>query len=82
VRHVLSHRSLSVLVARGDRVAPSDPLPSSLPAPYDRLAFVDPRAAPGGVSTLASKILGAAEDPGAPLVLTATTSGRKARRTG
>jgi A/G-specific adenine glycosylase len=101
VRHVLSHRALSVLVARGSLAeagAAGDsasegaasksnagksaesksnagksaeaevPLPEP-PAPYDRLALVDPAAAPGGLSTLAQKILAAAPDPQAPLVL-------------
>jgi A/G-specific adenine glycosylase len=71
VRHVLSHRSLSVLVARAPLASAEGPLPSSVPAPYERVALVDPAAAPGGVSTLATKILAAAPDPEAPLVLTA-----------
>ena len=70
LRHVLSHRTLSVAVARGAPTSPPS-LPSDLPAPYDRAALVDPPAAPGGVSTLAAKILAAAPDPDAPLVLTA-----------
>ena len=70
VRHVLSHRSLSVAVARAaPATAPS--LPAEAPPPYDRIALADPGAAPGGLSTLAAKILAAAPDPGSPLVLTA-----------
>lgn len=78
VRHVLSHRSLSVLVARAPLGVAEDSLPAGVPAPYDRVALVDPAAAPGGVSTLATKILAAAPDPEAPLVLTAP--GKRTRK--
>lgn len=80
VRHVLSHRSLSVAVARA--AADDAPaLPAEAPSPYDRLAFADPRGAPGGLSTLAAKILAAAPDPGAPLVLTSPEAApRRPRR--
>ena len=73
VRHVLSHRSLTVAVARGALVE-TGTLPEKVPSPYDRVALVEPEKAPGGVSTLASKILAAAPDPGAPLVLSAQTA--------
>lgn len=81
VRHVLSHRSLSVLVARAPVRSAEGALPSDVPAPYERVALVDPAAAPGGVSSLAAKILAAAPDPEAPLVLTAPPKGaRKAKK--
>ena len=79
VRHVLSHRSLTVAVARG-ALTKTGTLPEEVPSPYDRVALVVPSSAPGGVSTLASKILAAAPDPGAPLVLSAQTTKKKAGR--
>ncbi|MBK8257311.1 MAG: A/G-specific adenine glycosylase [Polyangiaceae bacterium] len=70
LRHVLSHRSLAVHVAAA---ALSTPPPETtftqLPDPYDRSEWAAPATLAGGLSALAIKILGAAPDPGAPLVL-------------
>jgi A/G-specific adenine glycosylase len=79
VRHILSHRALSVVVARAAPEAPPAPpaAPDLVPAPYDRMAWVDLAAAPGGLSTLATKILAAAPDPQASFALTPSPSAKK-----
>lgn len=78
VRHVLSHRVLSVSVARAS-AASAPALPEAAPPPYDRVAFADPASAPGGLSTLAAKILAAAPDPETPLVLTPPAGAERRR---
>ena len=78
LRHILSHRALEVAVARATLAAAPE-APAGAPPPYDRMALVDPAAAPGGISTLAAKILAAAPDPSAPLVLTAPPARRRPR---
>jgi A/G-specific adenine glycosylase len=56
VRHILTHRTLDVIVARA--VAPSRWRPKK-PAspPYERTAWFDPEDAQVGISTLARKVL-------------------------
>jgi A/G-specific adenine glycosylase len=56
VKHVLTHRRMRVVVAKGSR--PGRPRPSNdLAAPYERSAWRDPERPGFGVSTLARKIL-------------------------
>jgi A/G-specific adenine glycosylase len=55
VVHVLTHRRFDVAIAAGPgRVAG---VQARTPSPYDALAWHDPTRVPGGVSTLARKIL-------------------------
>lgn len=60
VRHVLSHRELDVVVA-GAEVRSRYEARALVTAPYERAAWLDPGAAGVGISTLARKVLEAAE---------------------
>lgn len=65
VTHVLTHRRMVITVAVGRRTPRPKPS-ASLGAPYEKSAWLDP-ASPGvGVSTLARKVLAAAEAPELP----------------
>jgi A/G-specific adenine glycosylase len=61
VRHVLSHRELSVIVAVGE-AREGDVAPVATGA-YERLAWVDLERDDVGVSTLARKVLAVTRDP-------------------
>lgn len=65
VRHVLSHRELDVVVA-GVEARSRYEVPALSTSPYERAAWLAPGAAGVGISTLARKVLDAAEASGAP----------------
>ncbi len=56
VTHVLSHRRMVVTVALAPRRAPS-PTAVELAPPYEKSAWLDPKAPGVGVSTLARKVV-------------------------
>ena len=59
VKHVLTHKELSVLVATG-QIASRAKAPARVAEPYEKAAFLDPEDTAVGVSTLAKKVLAAA----------------------
>jgi A/G-specific adenine glycosylase len=63
VTHVLTHRRMEVVVAAGRRAAGSA-LPEALAAPYEKAAWLDPESPGVGVSTLARKVIAAANGGG------------------